>query len=315
MRSGEILELNTFLAVAREGRFARAAVELGVTPSAVSQSIRRLEARLDTRLFSRTTRSVALTEAGEALLLEVRPALDALAGAERVLTEGRPPSGGKARISVSAVAMELLIAPILAEFRQAHPAFHLDIVVEDRLTDAVARRYDAVIRRGDLLEQDMIARRISKDDRLILVASGTWLASHKLPPHPRGLTPHRIVIRRPRTGAILPWSLACREEAITMRGGASLVAESALAARHYAIAGLGVALLAHDFVAAMVGDGTLRWILRDWNSPLAGFHMMYAHRGTLPPALDDLLRRMAAADRSGSRHPDVERKACDRRGP
>lgn len=292
MRAGEILELNTFLAVAREGRFSKAAVQLSVTPSAVSQSIRRLEARLDTRLFSRTTRSVALTDAGEALLRKVRPALDALADAERVLAQEPGPAGGKARISVPAVAMELLIAPILTEFRQAHPAFHLDIVVEDRLTDAIIHRYDAVIRRGDLLEQDMIARRISKDDRLILVASDAWLASRKLPAHPGDLTPHRIVIRRPRSGAILPWALACEDEAVTMRGGASLVTESALAARQYAISGLGVALLAHDFVAEMVGDGTLRWLFPDWSSPVAGFYMMYAHRGTLPHALQDLLRRM-----------------------
>ena len=292
MRAGEILELNTFLAVAREGRFSKAAVQLGVTPSAVSQSVRRLETRLDTRLFTRTTRSVALTDAGEALLLEVRPALDALADAERVLARERRRTGGKARIGVSAVAMEMLIAPILMEFRRAHPDFDLDLVVEDRLTDAVANRYDAVIRRGDLLEQDMIARRISRDDRLILVASNEWLASQKSLRHPRDITPHRIVIRRPRSGAILPWALARRDEAIAMRGGTSLVAESALAARHYAVHGLGVALLAHDFVADMVSEGTLRWILPEWNSPVAGFYMMYAHRGHLPHALNDLLRRM-----------------------
>lgn len=302
MRAGEILELNTFLAVAREGRFAAAAVQLGVTPSAVSQSVRRLEVRLGTRLFSRTTRSVALTEAGEALLLEVRPALDALAGAEQALTAAREQTGGKARISVPAVAMEMLIAPVLAQFRQSHPDFRLDIVVEDRLSDAIAQRYDAVIRRGDLLEQDMIARRISKDDRLILVASDAWLASHRSPGHPRDLTPHRIVIRRPRSGAILPWTLARHDEAITMRGGASLVAESALAARHYAVSGLGVALLAHEFVENMVADGTLRWILADWNAPLAGFYMMYAHRGNLPHALNDLIHRMARRDESSFQH-------------
>ena len=299
MHAGEILELNTFLAVAREGRFVTAAVHLGVTPSAVSQSVRRLEARLGTRLFSRTTRSVALTEAGEALLLEVRPALDSLAGAERVLTEGRRRAGGQARISVPAVAMELLVAPILVDFRQDHPGFRLVVVVEDRLADPVAHRYDAVIRRGDLLEQDMIARRVSEDDRLILVASEAWLASRKLSGHPRDLAPDRIVIRRPRSGAILPWSLARRDEAITMRGSSGLVAESALAARQYAISGLGVALLAHGFVAGMVRDGTLRWILPEWSSPLAGFYMMYVHRGNLPPALDDLMHRMAGSDASG----------------
>jgi len=293
MRAGEILELNTFLAVARAGRFAAAAVDLGVTPSAVSQSVRRLEARLGIRLFSRTTRSVALTEAGEALLLEVKPALDLLAGAERAMTESRQLAGGKARISVPAVAMELLLAPILVGFRQAHPDFRLDIVVEDRLTDLVAQRYDAVIRRGDLLEQDMIARRISEDDRLILVASEAWIASRKGLEHPRDFARDRIVIRRPRSGAVLPWSLVRNDEALTMRGASALVAENALAARHYAIASLGVALLASRFVDSMLRDGTLRCILPAWGSPLPGFYMMYPHRGQLTPPLDELLHRMA----------------------
>lgn len=295
MRAGEILELNTFLAVAREGRFAAAAVQLGVTPSAVSQSVRRLEARLGTRLFTRTTRSIALTAAGEALLREVKPALDTLAGAERALSVGREHTGGRARISVPAVAMELLIAPVLADFRRMHPNFQLDIVVEDRLTDPVAHRYDAVIRRGDLLEQDMIARRVSQDDRLILVASEAWLASGKPPGHPRDLARNRIVIRRPRSGAVLPWTLARHDEAVTLKGGTSLIADSALAARHYAMDGLGVALLAHDFVAGMLREGTLRWILPEWQAPLAGFYMMYAHRGHLPGALDDLILKMAGS--------------------
>lgn len=299
MRAGEILELNTFLAVAREGRFAAAAAQLGVTPSAVSQSVRRLEARLGARLFIRTTRSVTLTEAGEVLLREVRPALNALAGAERALIERREHAGGRARISVPAVAMELLIAPILADFRRAHPAFRLDIMVEDRLTDPVAHRYDAVIRRGDLLEQDMIARRVSHDDRLILVASEAWLASRKPLGHPQDLALDRIVIRRPRSGAVIPWSLVRHDEAVALRGGSSLVAENATAARDYARSGLGVALLAHDFVAGMVRDGTLRWILPEWSAPLAGFYVMYAHRGLMPAALDDLIHDMASSGGNG----------------
>ncbi|MDJ0931117.1 LysR family transcriptional regulator [Breoghania sp.] len=194
MKAGEVLELNMFLAVARTGQFAAAAVQLGVTPSAVSQSIRRLEARLSTRLFSRTTRSVALTEAGHSLLTEVGPALDALSQMERTLIASQCQSTGKARVSMSSVAMELLVAPV--------PDFHLDIVVEDRLTDQIAQRFDAVIRRGELLEQDMIGRRLCPDDRLILVASDSWVAQQT--PSDRD--------RRPRSDAIQPWSLARADE-------------------------------------------------------------------------------------------------------
>jgi len=292
MRAGEILELNTFLAVAEEGRFAPASVRLGVTASAVSQSIRRLEARLGVRLFARTTRSVALTEAGDALLLQVKPALEQLARADRTAAERRTSSGGRARVSVSAVAMELLVAPVLVDFRRAHPGFVLEIVIEDKVSDPVARRYDAVIRRGELLEQDMIARRLSKDDRLVLVASETYLAGCDRLAHPRDLAGRRIVIRRPRSGAALPWSLTRRDETVKVEGGASLTVESAIAARQYASEGLGVALLAHDFVAELLEAGSLRQVMPDWRWPVAGFHLMYADRGGRPLALQDLERAM-----------------------
>jgi DNA-binding transcriptional LysR family regulator len=300
MRAGEILELNTFLAVAEEGRFAPAAVRLGVTASAISQSIRRLEGRLGVRLFTRTTRSVALTEAGEALLRQVKPALDQLASADSVVAGRQARSGGRARISVSAVAMELLVAPVLAGFRRAHPDFLLEIIAEDRLSDLVAQRYDAVIRRGELLEQDMIARRLSGDDHLILVGSEAYLARCDRFVHPRELAPHRIVIRRPRSGAMLPWSLNRTGETAKIQGKASLVVEGAIAARQYAIDGLGIALLAHEFVAEQLRVGLLRRVMMDWSWPVAGFHLMYAGRGKLSPALHDLewaMRQLGSKDR------------------
>jgi DNA-binding transcriptional LysR family regulator len=206
--------------------------------------------------------------------------------------ERRHRSGGRARISVSAVAMELLVAPALVDFRQTHPDFALEIVVEDKISDPVARRYDAVIRRGELLEQDMIARRLSKDDWLVPVASEAYLAGRDRLAHPRDLARHRIVIRRPRSGAALPWSLTRRDETVKVEGGASLTVESAIAARQYALQGLGVALLAHDFVAELLEAGSLRRVMPDWQWPVAGFHLMYAHRGGLPLALQDLEQAM-----------------------
>lgn len=290
MRAGEIVELNTFLAVAEEGRFTSAAVRLGVTASAVSQSIRRLEDRLGTRLFVRTTRSVALTESGDALARQVKPALDQLARADSIMTARPSQSRGRARISVSAAAMELLIAPILPSFRDAHPGFALKITVEDKLADTVARRYDAVIRRGNLLEKDMIARRLSKDDRLVLVASESYLAHPDLFTHPRDLGRHRILIRRPRSGAAQPWSLSRNRETVRIDGEGSLSVDSAIAARQFAIAGLGVALLAYEFVAAQLKAGLLHLVLPDWQQPVAGFHLMYVHRGNLPPPVWELER-------------------------
>ncbi len=302
MRAGEIVELNTFLSVAEEGRFSAAAVQLGVTASAVSQSIRRLEERLGLRLFVRTTRSVALTEAGDALLRQVKPAMDQLARAEGALAPRRSQLAGRARISVSAAAMEMLVAPILPGFSKAHPDFALDIVVEDRIADPVARRYDAVIRRGGLLEKDMIARRLSKDDRLVLVASDRYLAEARPLLHPRDLGRDRIVIRRPRSGASLPWTLSRNRETVRIDGDISLTVDSAIAARQFAIVGLGVALLAEEFVTASLECGLLRVILPDWQHPAPGFHLMYVHRGELPPYLWELERaiRQRVDQRSAS---------------
>lgn len=285
MRVGEIVEFNTFLAVAEAGRFASAAVRLGVTPSAVSQSIRRLEDRLGLRLFVRTTRSVALTEAGEALLHQVKPALDQLAGVDSILADGHSSTVGRGRVSVSGAAMELLIAPILPAFWAAHPGFTLEIVVEDRITDPVAGRYDAVIRRGSLLEKDMIARRLSDDDRLVLVASGRFLAQEGPFAHPRDLGRHRILIRRPRSGAALPWTLSRNLDTVRVDAEASLIVDSAIAARQFAMAGLGIALLAHEFVVRELKTGLLHLVMPDWQQPVEGFHLMYVHRGHLPHPL------------------------------
>jgi DNA-binding transcriptional LysR family regulator len=312
MRAGEILELNTFLAVAEEGRFVSAAARLGVTASAVSQSIRRLETRLGVRLFTRTTRAVALTEAGDALLLEVRPALERLARADKSVSGAPHGSGGRARISVSAVAMELLLLPVLPDFRRKHPDFQLEITVEDRVTDLVAKRYDAVIRRGELLEQDMIARRIGKDDALVLVASESYLSEAGRLLLPRDLGLHRIVIRRPGSGVTVPWSLVRRGETAKIQGPTRLTVESAVAARQYAIAGLGIALLARDFVADALGAGTLHRELPEWQWPIAGFHLLYAARGGLPPTLRDLERaiRSRVLPPSGrALHTDPDRNA------
>jgi DNA-binding transcriptional LysR family regulator len=308
MRAGEIIELNTFVTVAQEGRFAQAAVRLGVTASAVSQSIRRIEARLGVRLFTRTTRSVALTEAGEALFQQARPALEQLAAADRLMAARHDgSSGGRACISVSAVAMELLVAPVLTAFRRAHPGVFLEVVVEDRVTDPVARRYDAVIRRGDLLEQDMIARRLSADDHLILVASPSYLAACSPLTHPGDLAGHRIVIRRPRSGGTLPWSLTRRGETVKVAGSASLSVDSAIAARQYAIDGLGIAFLAHDFVLGSLKTGSLTRIMPGWRCPAAGFHLMYAHRGGLPPIIQELERAMRLRQKTNARQGPQKR--------
>lgn len=295
MRVGEILELNTFLAVAEEGGFSRAAARLGVSPSAVSQSVRRLEARLGTRMFARTTRSVALTEAGDRLLQEVRPALERLERADRAMAAAAETVAGRVRVSVPTVAMELLVAPALPALRTAYPGVRFEIAVEDRLVDLVAGRLDAVIRRGGLLEQNMVARRLSDDDDLILVAAPDYLSGGPRLETVRDLVRHeRIVVRRPRSGAALPWRLRAGGDAADIRSTACVTVPDAASARRCAVAGLGVAYLARRFVADQLESGALRHVLPDWHGPLEGFHLMYRERGGLAPAL----RALADAVRS-----------------
>ncbi|WP_371411969.1 LysR substrate-binding domain-containing protein [Neorhizobium sp. T6_25] len=140
------------------------------------------------------------------------------------------------------------------------------------------------------MEKDMIARRLSKDDRLVLVASESYLAHTDLFTHPRDLGRHRILIRRPRSGVAQPWSLSRNRETVRIDGEASLSVDSAIAARQFAIAGLGLALLAYEFVAAQLKAGLLHLVLPDWQQPVAGFHLMYVHRGNLPPPVWELER-------------------------
>jgi DNA-binding transcriptional LysR family regulator len=219
----------------------------------------------------------------------VKPALDQLAGSHNIVADGNK-AKDRARISVSGAAMELLIAPILPAFRADHSGFTLEIVVEDRIVDPVAGRFDAVIRRGSLLEKDMIARRLSKDDRLVLVASGSYLAQQNPFTHPRDVGRDRILIRRPRSSAALPWLLTRTLETVRVDADAILIVDSAIAARQFAMAGLGVALLAYEFVAAQLKAGLLCVVMPEWQQPVEGFHIMYVHRGHLSPPLWELER-------------------------
>ncbi len=152
----------------------------------------------------------------------------------------------------------------------------------------MTRRYDAVIRRGDLLERDMIARRLSQEDQLTLVTSQAYLAGRDQLAHPHDLDRDRIVIRRPRSGAALPWLLTRSGETVRIDNAPNLTVESAIAARQFAAAGCGIALLATGFVAAQLEKGTLCLVMPEWRCPVAGFHLMYPHRGGLPHGLIDL---------------------------
>ena len=187
MNPSEFGELQAFMEVAQRRSFARAAAHLGVTRSAVSQSIKQLEARLNMRLLNRTTRSVAVTTAGEQLLLELQPVMQSLRGVVAAVFERQQQASGTLRITASRVAADLALGPKLAAFVRQHPRIALEISVEDRMMDIIKHRFDAGIRRGELIERDMIARRLTPDARFLAVASPGYVALHGAPTQPRDL--------------------------------------------------------------------------------------------------------------------------------
>src|SRR6516225_5368065 len=198
-------EMTAFVAIAERLSFAKAAVHLGVSRSALSETIRGLEDKLGVRLLNRTTRSVALTQVGERLLAELRPALASFEAAVESINQFRDKPAGHLRLTVPRPAAKMVIEPIVAKFLAAHPAITLEIVTDSALTDIVRDRFDAGIRPGHRVEQDMIAVRIGKDARPKLVASPAYLTRHPAPKEPADLRSHNCIRQRFASGVVHRW--------------------------------------------------------------------------------------------------------------
>ncbi len=207
MRGPEFAELAAFVAIAEHGSFVKAAAALGISTSTLSKMIRVFEERLGVRILNRTTRSLALTEAGERLLAQVRPALNELDASIEGLNAFRDTPAGILRLNVSSLAAAMVIAPILGRFVAAYPAITLDISVADVSIDIVAGRFDAGIRRDRRIEQDMIAVRVSRESRLVAVASPDYLAKHAPPKVPQDLRRHNCIRFRLGDGTTAKWGV------------------------------------------------------------------------------------------------------------
>jgi DNA-binding transcriptional LysR family regulator len=205
MRGPDLGEMNAFVAVAEQRSFARAAVQLGISRSRLSETIRGLEARLGVRLLNRTTRSVAPTVAGERLLARMRPLLDDFAAVLDSINVFRDKPAGLLRITVPPPVASLMLAPLLSRFLAQYPAIDLEISVDAALTDIVAGRFDAGMRAGERVERDMIAVRIGEEFRGVVVAAPDYLARHPRPTTPRDLETHNCIRFRFPSGVIVPW--------------------------------------------------------------------------------------------------------------
>ena len=286
MRGTDFANLNAFAAVAEHRSFVRAAAHLGITPSALSQTIRQLEERLGVRLLNRTTRSVAPTTAGERLYQRLRPAVDELdaAVAEAASTRERP--AGMLRINAPRTAAIRLIAPRLGRFHRDNPGVILDVTVDDALTDIVAGRFDAGIRLGELLEKDMIAVRLTGELEMIAVASPDYLARHGTPETPDELHNHACLNWRwPTDGSLYRWEFEedGREFEIAVQG--PIIANDIEVVLQAALQGLGIAYASHEWMEGWLKEGKLVRVLERYSPKFPGVYLYHPSRRQQPPAL------------------------------
>ncbi len=306
LSGGDYTQLRAFVAVAEVLSFSRAAELLGVSPSALSQLVRSFEEHVGVRLLNRTTRSVALTEAGENLLQRVRPAVAELSEALGQVRRYRERPSGTVRVHAFRSAAERYLEPVLARFAHDYPDVVLDITLDDQVVDVVAGGYDAAIRIGEVIERDLIAVRLGPDMRQIAVASPAYLEAHGRPGHPRELVRHRCIRWRwPGHSTPYAWEFfegnAWFEVAVD---GPLIVNDKALSLRA-ALLGVGIAFLVEDTARPYVRSGRLVPLLEAWSAPFPGLFLCYPQQRQMAPALRafiDTLRDHAAARRpSGSR--------------
>ena len=286
-------DLLAFLAVAREGSFTRAAAKLGVSQSALSQTIRALEARLDLRLLVRTTRSVSATEDGEHLLRTVAPRFDEIEAELAMLSERRSKPAGTIRVSAGEHSALTVLQPAIARLLPQYPDINVEVIVENGMTDIVAARYDAGVRLGEQVAKDMIAVPISGDFRMAVVASPAYFASRPPPATPQELTMHNCInMRLPTHGGLYVWEFAKDGKEVNVRVEGQLVYNNLAMRLHAALAGLGLACIPEDTAAPHLAGGTLVRVLDDWSPPWPGYKLYYPSRRHPTPAFTLLVEAL-----------------------
>jgi DNA-binding transcriptional LysR family regulator len=300
--SDELEGMATFAAVAETRGFRRAAERLGITGSAVSQTIRRLEERLGVALVQRTTRSVRLTEAGERLYGAVRPALEELRAAAATVGEYGKVPAGTLRLHTSTVAESTLFGALLTGFLSEHPHVRLDLVVSDAPVDIVAERFDAGIQLGEVIDKDMIAIPLTGDLRLAVVGAPSYFARRPIPEHPRELVEHECLNWHPIDNApAYRWEFTENGRAFSVAVPARVLSTDATLNRRLAIAGLGLTLSFESHVREAIRRGQLVSVLESFCAPFPGYYLYYPqrrHASRSLRALVDFLRRARQARRA-----------------
>lgn len=278
-------DLVAFVTVAREESFTKAAVKLGVSQSALSQTIRGLEERLGLRLLTRTTRRVSPTAAGERLLRTAGPRFEEIQAELAALSEMRDKPAGTVRITAGEHAAISVLAPALDKFLPDNPDVKIEITVDYGLTDIVAERYDAGVRLGEQVAKDMIAVKIGPEMRMAVVGAPSYFRQNPWPEKPEDLTGHNCIqIRMPTHGNILSWEFEKDGHELRVRAEGQLVFNNIAMRLDAARRGLGLAYMPDDQVAEQIARGELVRVLEDWCAPFPGYHLYYPNRRHASPA-------------------------------
>ena len=285
MQRAAVSDLSAFVAVATHRSFSRAAAELGLSPSALSHTVRSLEERLDLRLLNRTTRSVAPTEAGERLLERLRPALRDIHDALEDANAFRAKPAGRLRLNVPRSAALLLLAPVMTRFITAYPQMRLEITAEDRLVDIVASGYDAGVRFGESVERDMVAVRIGPDLRMAVVGSPAYFRRHPKPVKPRDLRGPACIRFRLPSGSIYRWEFEKKGEVLEVEVDGPLTLSDQQVMLQAALDGAGLAIVLESHARAHLKARQLVRVLADWCPPFPGYFLYYPSRRQVPAGL------------------------------
>jgi len=285
MPSDNLNDIAAFIAVAHERSFTKAGAKLGVTPSALSHSVRGLEERLGIRLLARTTRSVSPTEAGERLVRSLGPLLEQVSAELAGLSELRDRPAGTVRITCNDYVIGTIFRPRLNDFLRRYPDIKVELIIDYGFTDIVEERFDAGVRLGEALSKDMIAVRIGPDWRFVVVGAPGYLDTHPAPATPQDLTEHTCInYRLTGVGAVYAWEFEKEGRKLNVKVDGQLTFNSAVPVLDAAVDGLGLAYVPDDLAASYLADGRLKLVLDDWCPMIQGYHLYYPNRRQASPA-------------------------------
>ena len=292
MNQDDLSILAGFLAVAEERSFTKAAKRRGVTPSAMSHAIRELEEGIGVRLLTRTTRSVAPTEAGEQLLARLRPALSDIEDTLNQISGLRDTPAGRVRLLIPRFAAMTVLAPKLGPFVRDYPDVVLDVTADDSRMDIVAGGFDAGIHYGEFIQKDMVAVRVSKDHRAAIVAAPGYFKANPKPKNPHDLLSHRCINFRHGTAGLYRWEFDKGRKSLSVAVNGPLIVDDVEILLRAAIDGVGLAFVSEETALPYLASGALVRVLEDWCQPFPGFFLYYPSRRQQPAALAALINTL-----------------------